>query len=93
LHNADSTLCIYSLTAMAFFGSAKDLSILCSASSSLANFFGGGAFLKPAIHFSTSALAEPSSSASVFLYDRGAQSLLNGDEIDFFLHHLSSIRL
>jgi hypothetical protein len=47
---------------MAFFGFAKDLSILRSASSSLADFFGGGAFLKPAIHFSTSALAEACSS-------------------------------
>jgi hypothetical protein len=70
--------------AMAFFGSTKDLSILHSTSSSLADFFRGGAFLKPAIHFSTSALAEASSSTSVFSYDRGAQSLLNGDEIDFF---------
>jgi hypothetical protein len=71
--------------AMAFFGSTKDLSILHLTSSSLADFFGGGAFLKPVIHFSTSALAKASSSASVFSYDRGARILLNGDEIDFFV--------
>jgi hypothetical protein len=55
------------------------------ASSSLGDFFGGGAFLTLAIHFSTLALVEASSSASVFSYNRGAQSLLNGDEIDFFV--------
>jgi hypothetical protein len=78
---------------MAFFGSVKDLSILRLSSSSLADFFRGGAFLKPSIHFSTSALAEASSSTSVFSYDRRAQSLLNGDEIVFFLRQLSSVRL
>jgi hypothetical protein len=53
-------------------------------SSSLADFVGGGAFLKLSIYFSTSSLIEASSSASVFSYDRGDRSLLNGDEIVFF---------
>jgi hypothetical protein len=69
---------------MTFLALPKDLSILRLASSSLANFFGGVAFLKPTIYFSTSALVEASSSASVFSYNRGARSVLNGDEIDFF---------
>jgi hypothetical protein len=69
---------------LAFFGSTKHLSILRSASSSLADFLGGRAFLRLAIHFSTSILVEASSSASVFSYDRGAQSFLNSDELVFF---------
>jgi hypothetical protein len=43
---------------MAFFGSNKDRSILRSASSSLADSFRGGAFLKSSIHFSISALTD-----------------------------------
>jgi hypothetical protein len=84
LHNVDSSWCVYSLMELFFFGSAKHLSILASASRSLVYFLGGGVFLKFAIHFSTSSFYEACSSASVFSYDRRGQMLLNGDEVFFF---------
>jgi hypothetical protein len=54
-------------------------------SSFLADFIGGGTFLRLAIHFSTSSLTEASSSKSIFSYDRGGRSFLNGDKIAFFV--------
>jgi hypothetical protein len=66
LQNADSSWCIYSMTALAFLALPDILTLTYRSST---NFLGVGGFLKLIIHFSTSSLIEPSSSASVFSYD------------------------
>jgi hypothetical protein len=90
LYNADSSLCIYSLTALAFLALPN---ILASTSRSLANFLGVGVFFKLAIHLSTLSLIEAYSFTLVFSYDRIGRRILNGDELIFFLRQLGSLRL